>query len=122
MSQMEGAGTAEAGGVPGRRDDGNGSGVRAGGPGAGAPGGGWVDEDCVPEEEGAPAGLATGPLLASALRRRAWVWCLIALAGLVLGLGFTVVLPPAPQGSATVLVAHSPNENPADAILTDVAL
>src|SRR5262249_18294044 len=38
------------------------------------------------------------------------------------GLALTVVRPPAPQGSATVLVAHSPNENPADAILTDVAL
>jgi len=122
MSQMEGAGTAEAGGVPGRRDDGNGSVLMPGVPVAGAPDDGWVDEDFLPEEEGAPAGLATGPLLASALRRRAWVWCLIALAGLVLGLAFTVVRPPAPQGSATVLVAHSPNENPADAILTDVAL
>jgi O-antigen/teichoic acid export membrane protein len=61
-------------------------------------------------------------LLVSAVRRRAWVWCLCGVVGLLAGLGFTVVRPSAPQGATTVLLAHSPNENPADAILTDVAL
>jgi len=46
----------------------------------------------------------------------------MGLVGLLAGVAFTVVLPPAPQASTTVLVAHNPNENPADAILTDVAL
>jgi hypothetical protein len=85
-------------------------------PVGGAPDGGWVDEDFVSEEEGAPPELAWGPFLGAALRRRWWVWCLTAVAGLVLGLGFTVVVPSAPQGSVTVLAAHNPNENPADAI------
>jgi O-antigen/teichoic acid export membrane protein len=91
-------------------------------PVGGAPDDGWTEDDFVPEEEGAPAGLASGPLLGAALRRRAWVWCLCGVVGLLAGLGFTVVRLPAPQGATTVLLAHSPNENPADAILTDVAL
>ena len=122
MSQIEGAGTAETGDIPGRRDDGNPAVTIPRVPVDGAPEDGWVDEDFESEEEGAPVGLASGPLLGSALRRRAWLWCLIGVAGLLAGLAFTVVLPPAPQGSTTVLVAHNPNENPADAILTDVAL
>ena len=83
---------------------------------------GWADDDFGTEEEGAPAGLSSGPLLGAAVRRGVWLWCLMGVAGLLAGVAFTVLVPPTPQGSATVLVAHSPDENPADAILTDVAL
>jgi uncharacterized coiled-coil protein SlyX len=46
----------------------------------------------------------------------------MGVAGLVAGLGFTMAFPQAPQGTVTVLVAHNPAENAADAISTDVAL
>src|SRR5262245_17937332 len=119
---MKGAGTTENGAIPGGRDDGDGAVMVPRVPVGGVRDDGWAEDDFVAQEEGAPAGLAGGPLLGAALRRRAWVWCLCGVVGLLAGVGFTVVRPPAPQGSATVLVAHSPNENPADAILTDVAL
>src|SRR6516165_2900726 len=122
MSQMEGAGPAETGDLPGRNGDGNLAVAALRVPAGGMPEDAWAYDDFGTEEEGASAGLASGPLLGPALRRGAWLWCLTAVMGLLAGLAFTLVLPPAPQASTTVLVAHNPNENPADAIVTDVAL
>ena len=130
MSQKEGAGATETGDIPDRHD-GN-QAVRvpwATGadmpvidlPTVDMPEDGWADDDFTAAEEEA-GGLASPPFLGAALRRQAWLWCLMGLIGLVLGLGYTVARPPADQASTSILVAHNPNENPADAILTDVAL
>jgi capsular polysaccharide biosynthesis protein len=58
------------------------------------------------------AGLANLGFLTAALRRRARVWCLTAVLGLVVGTGLYVKFPPAYHASATVLLAYSPNANP----------
>ena len=57
-------------------------------------------------------GLANLGFLTAALRRRARVWCLTAVLGLVVGTGLYVKFPPAYHASATVLLAYSPNANP----------
>jgi capsular polysaccharide biosynthesis protein len=69
-----------------------------------------------------PADLPTLRFFRHALRRGAWQWCLIAAAGLLIGLSLSVVLPPADQAATSVLLSHDPSEDPANAILTDVAI
>ena len=69
-----------------------------------------------------PAGLPTLRFFRHALRRGAWQWCLIAAAGLLIGLSLSVVLPPADQAATSILLSHDPSEQPANAILTDVAM
>ncbi len=69
-----------------------------------------------------PAGLPTLHFFRLVLRRGVWQWCLIAAAGLLIGLSLSLVLPPADQAATTVLLSHNPSEQPGDAILTDAAL
>ena len=66
--------------------------------------------------------LASVGFIGAALRRRARLWCAAALAGFLVGLGVYLALPPAYQASTSVLLAQSPNESPADVLLTDLAL
>lgn len=68
------------------------------------------------------AGLISLRFLGTALRRRAWFWCATALAGMVIGLGLFAAYPPAYQSSASVLVTNDPNEDPGNAIQTDLDL
>jgi hypothetical protein len=67
-------------------------------------------------------GLASLRFMGTALRRRAWVWCAAALGGLVIGLGLLVVVPPAYQASASVLLTNDPNLDPGDASQTSLVL
>jgi capsular polysaccharide biosynthesis protein len=68
------------------------------------------------------AGLTSLSFIGTAMRRRARLWCAIAVAGLLLGLGFRVLFPPAYQASTSVLLTHGATDNPADSMLTDVTL
>ena len=76
---MEGAGPAETGDLPGRNGDGNLAVAALRVPAGGMPEDAWAYDDFGTEEEGASAGLASGPLLGPALRRGAWLWCLTAV-------------------------------------------
>jgi capsular polysaccharide biosynthesis protein len=89
----------------------------------------WDDDLAVPARRpGAElaaqlsVGLASVPFIRSALKRRARLWVLTALAGLALGLALHQVHPPAKQASTTVLLTQNTNQNPLDAVLTDIAL
>lgn len=68
------------------------------------------------------AGLVSLRFIRSALRRRRWVWCLTTALGLLVGMGLFVKFPPAYHASTTVLLVDSPNQDPAQEVLTDVAL
>ena len=91
------------------------------------PGDGRADDEefgAGAEPEGADfaVGLTSLPYISAALRRRAWLWCLAAVVGLVLGAGLNVLSPPPYQASASVLLTHNADENPVDAIQTDIAV
>jgi len=86
-----------------------------------------VGADDVPAVwESQAAGLTTGLVslrfIGAALRRRAWVWCAAALAGMMIGLGLLAVVPPAYQASASVLLTEDPTDDPTNAIQTDLIL
>lgn len=66
--------------------------------------------------------LASLSFIGAALRRRARLWCAVALAGLLAGAGASLAFPIAPQASTSVLLAVSPNESLADQVVTDLAL
>ena len=67
-------------------------------------------------------GLASLRFMGTALRRRAWVWCAAALAGMVIGLGLLAVVPPSYQASSSVLLANDPTDDPGNAIQTNLVL
>ena len=75
----------------------------------------WAGNATV-DEERAPAdltkGLANLGFLTAALRRRARVWCLTGVLGLVIGTGLYLKYPPAVHASTTVLLAYNPGVNP----------
>jgi capsular polysaccharide biosynthesis protein len=83
-------------------------------------------DDGFPAADPRPGEYATGlvslAFIKAALWRSAWLWCATAIAGMLIGLGLNVALPPAHQASTTVLLVHSPSEVPNDAVLTDIAL
>jgi len=84
----------------------------------------WADDHVTVAEErqATDPGLASLPYIGAALRRGAWLWCLMAAVGLAVGLGLKLVLPPAYQASTSILLVYAADENPADAILTDISL
>jgi len=86
----------------------------------------WAYDDFAGAEEVPDAELTAGLVslrfLGTTLRRRAWFWCASALAGLLIGLGLFVAYPPAYQASSSVLLTNDPNEDPGDAIQTDLDL
>ena len=86
----------------------------------------WAYDDVTAAEElpaaGFPAGLTSLSFIGAALRRRARLWCATAAAGLLIGLGLTLVIPPAYQASTSILLTHNVGEDPTQAMQTDVAL
>jgi capsular polysaccharide biosynthesis protein len=60
--------------------------------------------------------------IGAALRRRARLWCSLAVLGLLVGAGVFVAFPPSYQASATILLTNNPSEDPVNAIATDQAL
>ena len=57
------------------------------------------------------SGLVNLKFIGRALRRRARLWCAIAAAGLLTGLGLYVALPPAYKASTTILLTQMPSAN-----------
>ncbi len=86
----------------------------------------WANDGVVAGAERpaglAPAGLPTLHFFRTALRRGAWQWGLIAMAGFLIGLTLSVLLPSADQAATSVLLTHNPSEGAADAIQTDMAM
>jgi hypothetical protein len=69
-----------------------------------------------------PGGLVSLGYLRSELRRRWRLWCALALAGFLAGLGVLVALPPADQASTSLLLTNPPNAPVGTAILDDQAM
>jgi hypothetical protein len=67
-----------------------------------------------------PADVATGLVslgfIAAAIRRSSRFWCALALAGLLIGIGYNVKSPPAYRATSSVLLTYGPDESPASAI------
>jgi capsular polysaccharide biosynthesis protein len=71
---------------------------------------------------GLPGGLISLAFVTAALKRRAWLWCLTAVLGLLIGSGLYVKYPPAFHASAQVLLVDSPSQDPATQINNDQAM
>ncbi len=90
----------------------------------------WPDDNSAYAGERPPAelatslasGLATFPYLGRTIRRRARVWCILAVVGLALGLGLHYVKPPPAKATTSVQLTYPTASNPMDAIATEVAL
>src|SRR5262249_32051468 len=75
----------------------------------------WAGDTAIDEGRSAAAltgGLANFGFFAAVLRRRARVWCLTAVIGLVIGTGLYLKFPPAYHATATVLLVYDGNVNP----------
>jgi capsular polysaccharide biosynthesis protein len=60
--------------------------------------------------------------LRAALRRRARLWCVLALVGLVVGCGCYMVIPHGYKATVSVLLADNPGVDPDTEVQTDMAL
>lgn len=82
-------------------------------------------EDFNPVEE-RPAALSTALVslgyLRGALRRTMVFWCVMAIVGLIIGVGIDVKFPPAFKASTSVLITYGPDENPSGAVLDNQAI
>lgn len=81
----------------------------------------FTDAEERPATDFAP-GLVNLGFITAALRRGAWLWCTTAVAGLLIGLGVYLAVPPSYQASTSVLLSPPPGQNPTDSIVTDAAL
>src|ERR1051326_4532465 len=106
--------------------------------GAQAPGGDgdfsrrvWAYDDFSRARESAEIGDLTaevteGPTrrraIRTILRRRALVWCATTVIGLIVGVGLFKLHPVPYQASTSVLLSYGPNQNLADANVTDLSL
>jgi len=86
----------------------------------------WAHDHVIAAGEPAAADLAAGlaglRFISTALRRCAWFWCATAVAGLLIGLGLRLVLPPADQASTSILLTPRPDQNAPEAMQDDAAL
>ncbi len=75
----------------------------------------WAGNTASDEERSAAAltgGLANLGFFTAVLRRKARVWCLTAVIGLVIGTGLYVKFPPAYHATTTVLLVYNGSVNP----------
>jgi capsular polysaccharide biosynthesis protein len=86
----------------------------------------WDYDDFTVVEDRPGADLALGltslSFIKAALKRRAWLWCGLAIAGLLIGSAAYIKYPPAYQATVSVLLIDSNNQDPAVEILTDSAM
>ncbi len=88
-------------------------------------GGLWADDTRVGEERSAgdlTGGLVNLGFFTATLRRKAWVWCLTGVLGLMIGAGLYVKDPPAYHATATVLLVYNPDEDPTVQVATEASL
>jgi len=83
----------------------------------------------VPEtySESQPTRTSVGQLVSlrvvmAALRRRRRFWMTVAVAGLIAGMAITAVIPGKYTATATLVLAHNPNDDPTLDMTTDTAL
>jgi capsular polysaccharide biosynthesis protein len=81
----------------------------------------FEDADDRPAADPATGLVSLGFILA-ALRRGIRLWCVLALVGLIIGAAWYEKAPPSYKATASVLLADSPNSDPAIQVLTDQAL
>jgi hypothetical protein len=67
-------------------------------------------------------GLVSIGFIGGALRRGARLWLVLAVVGLLLGLGWYAKSPPAQKASVSLLLVDNPAEVPSNEILTDIAM
>lgn len=67
-------------------------------------------------------GLVSIAFIGGALRRGVRRWGILAVVGLLLGLGWYVKSPPAPKASVSLLLVDNPAQVPSNQILTDIAM
>jgi capsular polysaccharide biosynthesis protein len=86
----------------------------------------WPDGDFPPVTdrvtEDPTARLVTLSFIGAALKRRARLWILLGVVGLIVGVGLVRVLPPSYQATTTLLLKDGPNEDPQVQISSDAAL
>ena len=84
----------------------------------------WTDDNTVDERSavGPTGGLVNLAFFTAALRRKAWVWCLTAVVGLIIGTGLYVKYPPAYHATATVLLVYNQNQDPYVEVQTEASL
>ena len=86
----------------------------------------WAYNGTTVDEERSAADLSGGLVnlgfFTAALRRSAWVWCLTAVVGLVIGAGLYVKYPPAYHATTTVLLVDSTTQDAGVEVLTDQSL
>jgi capsular polysaccharide biosynthesis protein len=68
------------------------------------------------------SGFTSLGFIKAALRRRAWLCCLLGIVGLLIGSALYKEFPPAYQASTSVLIVDNPNQDPMTAIQTDISL
>jgi capsular polysaccharide biosynthesis protein len=86
----------------------------------------WAYEDPVVVDDDTADDPTTGLVglrfLGTVLRRGMWLWCGLAVAGLLIGSAWYASFPPAHKASATVLLIDDPNQDPTVEVQTDIAL
>jgi capsular polysaccharide biosynthesis protein len=87
---------------------------------------GWTDDDGLfvdePSTAFPPDSLVTFRFLRDAIRRHLRIWVVLAIVGLLGGLGSTYVVPQPQVSSTRLLLTHKEGEDPAKAMATDVSL
>jgi capsular polysaccharide biosynthesis protein len=85
----------------------------------------WTD-DAAPDEQRSATDLTGGLVnlgfFTAALRRKARVWCLAGVIGLVIGSALYLKFPPAYHANATVLLVYNGNQDPAVQVQTEASL
>jgi capsular polysaccharide biosynthesis protein len=82
----------------------------------------WFDDDVTAAGDGAPdfsPSLVSLGFIRAALRRSAWFWRIMAVAGLLVGAGVYLAIPPTYQATTTLLLNVGPEAQPGTAILND---
>jgi capsular polysaccharide biosynthesis protein len=86
----------------------------------------WAYDETSAEDERSAADLTGGLVnfgfFTAALRRGAWIWCLTAILGLLIGSALFVKYPPAYHATTTVLLVDNPNQTPSVEVQTDASM
>ena len=78
--------------------------------------------DDTDSSAGSAPGLVSVGFLRSALRRHVRLWCGLAIVGLIIGCGYSIMKPPKYTASTSVVVVDQAQADPTAAIATDISL